>query len=91
MDEASYPEYGRALLPHFMNERVLFVISSDFCHWGSRFRYQHKYENFTEGEIYKSIKQLDEEGMKLIESHSLADFQAYLKETKNTICGRNPI
>jgi AmmeMemoRadiSam system protein B len=29
--------------------------------------------------------------MQLIETQSLASFQKYLDETKNTICGRNPI
>ena len=29
--------------------------------------------------------------MDLIEQQTLADFQKYLKDTKNTICGANPI
>jgi predicted class III extradiol MEMO1 family dioxygenase len=29
--------------------------------------------------------------MDLIEAHDLEGFQKYLKETRNTICGRNPI
>lgn len=29
--------------------------------------------------------------MDLIEAQSVAEFQKYLKETKNTICGANPI
>lgn len=29
--------------------------------------------------------------MDLIEKHALGDFQKYLKETGNTICGANPI
>lgn len=66
-------------------------MSSDFCHWGENFDFQFKYPNFTEGEIYKSIEQLDKTGMQLIENQSLADFQKYLSETKNTICGANPI
>lgn len=38
-----------------------------------------------------SIEKMDREGMSLIEAHNLDGFLAYLKETKNTICGRNPI
>lgn len=34
---------------------------------------------------------MDREGMAIIESQDLAAFQKYLSETKNTICGRNPI
>lgn len=29
--------------------------------------------------------------MNLIENQNVAPFEAYLKETKNTICGREPI
>jgi len=50
------------------------VISSDFCHWGDRFRFTHKYDNFTEGEIYKSIEQLDKTGMAHIEAQDLESF-----------------
>jgi predicted class III extradiol MEMO1 family dioxygenase len=35
----------------------LFVISSDFCHWGSRFRYN--YYDKSAGPIWKSIENLD--------------------------------
>lgn len=28
----------RILAPYLENEENLFVISSDFCHWGSRYR-----------------------------------------------------
>ena len=31
--------YGKVLSPYLDDRRNLFVISSDFCHWGARFRY----------------------------------------------------
>ncbi len=31
--------FGEILSPHFQQPSSLFVISSDFCHWGSRFSY----------------------------------------------------
>ncbi len=34
---------------------------------------------------------MDRDGMELIENHSLQGFLDYIKDTKNTICGRNPI
>ena len=86
-----YSKYAQVLVPYFTDDRTLFVISSDFCHWGERFKFTHKYENFDEVEIYKSIEQLDKFGIQQIEMQSLAGFQQYLKDTKNTICGRNPI
>ena len=41
-----YPSLAKHLVTYFMDDRTLFVISSDFCHWGSRFDFQHKYENY---------------------------------------------
>ena len=58
-----YKAYAKSLVNHFKNERTLFVISSDFCHWGKRFKFTHKYENFQDVEIYKSIEKLDHEGI----------------------------
>ena len=57
--ENDYSLYAEILVKYFLDEKTLFVISSDFCHWGSRFQFTHKYENFQEVEIYKSIEQLD--------------------------------
>jgi AmmeMemoRadiSam system protein B len=72
----------------FNNPSVLFVISSDFCHWGSRFRFD-PYEN--DKPIHSFIEELDRKGMSLIEQLDHYQFSKYLKSTGNTICGRNPI
>ncbi|ABN67678.2 predicted protein [Scheffersomyces stipitis CBS 6054] len=39
MDEKLNDEVVSALLPYLENEENHFIISSDFCHWGSRFGY----------------------------------------------------
>ena len=57
--------YAQALLPLFKEDRTLFVVSSDFCHWGANFKYFHQYDD--EPTIHKSIERLDKEGMALIE------------------------
>ena len=31
--------YGQALAPYLDDPRNVFVISSDFCHWGARFNF----------------------------------------------------
>ncbi|TMW56516.1 hypothetical protein Poli38472_006526 [Pythium oligandrum] len=82
-------EYGRILAPYIEDEGNLFVISSDFCHWGSRFRYQP--HDSTYGEIHEYIKYLDREGMTHIERLDTVGFAEYLEKTENTICGRHPI
>ncbi|KAH7915803.1 MEMO1 family [Hygrophoropsis aurantiaca] len=36
-------EYGAILAPYLEREDTIFVISSDFCHWGTRFGYTFYY------------------------------------------------
>ncbi|KAJ1669393.1 hypothetical protein EV182_008784, partial [Spiromyces aspiralis] len=31
--------FGKLLAPYLQDPESIFIISSDFCHWGSRFRY----------------------------------------------------
>ncbi|GAB0087474.1 MEMO1 [Sergentomyia squamirostris] len=86
---ASEAIYGEILAPYLADPQNLFVISSDFCHWGQRFRYTY-YEKSC-GHIYKSIEKLDKQGMDLIETLDPPAFTAYLRKYSNTICGRHPI
>ncbi|XP_037773674.1 protein MEMO1-like [Penaeus monodon] len=81
--------YGRLLAPYLADPQSLFVISSDFCHWGQRFRYT--YYDRSVGEIWQSIQKLDKQGMNLIETLNPSAFTEYLKKYGNTICGRHPI
>jgi MEMO1 family protein len=80
---------GKILSKYLEDEDNLMVISSDFCHWGTRFSYTY-YEKQC-GAIYKSIEHIDKLGMKLIESLDSESFMNYIKTYKNTICGRHPI
>lgn len=77
------------LVPYLLDRSNLFVISSDFCHWGSRFDYELYDKRY--GPIYKYIQHLDKMGMEAIESKSSSAFEEYLEKYKNTICGRHPI
>ena len=87
--EDKYRGYAEILLPLFMDDKTIFVISTDFCHWGQNFQFMHQFPD--EPVIHKSIERLDRQGMDLIESQCFADFTTYLNETNNTICGRHPI
>eukprot|EP00052_Salpingoeca_macrocollata_P001572 m.26302 g.26302 ORF g.26302 m.26302 type:complete len:291 (-) comp11492_c0_seq1:20-892(-) len=89
LSTADEAKYGKLLRPYLLDPHTLFVVSSDFCHWGQRFRYQ--YHNPEDGEIFRSIEKLDREGMRLIEQVDPPAFAAYLKKFENTICGRHPI
>lgn len=82
-------EFGALLAPLIRDERTLTVVSSDFCHFGQRFRYCPKPEPGLP--LHRSIEALDRRGMALIESRDHGAFSSYLAETRNTICGRHPI
>lgn len=49
--------YGRIFARYLAEPQNLFVISSDFCHWGQRFRYTYYEQSW--GDIYQSITTLD--------------------------------
>ncbi|GAA5913411.1 hypothetical protein JCM5296_000905 [Sporobolomyces johnsonii] len=123
---ASEQSFGSLLAPYLADPSTFFVISSDFCHWGQRFRYTHFHppastslnsgqalssSNFAEatqavdGHVWRGIEALDRLGMNAIAfalsppppaavkppSKAHQEFAAYLRATKNTICGRHPI
>ncbi|KAH6615418.1 MEMO1 family [Chaetomium sp. MPI-SDFR-AT-0129] len=41
-------DWGRLLAPYLKDPETVWIVSSDFCHWGSRFSYRPRYYN---GEI----------------------------------------
>ncbi|KAL0580406.1 hypothetical protein V5O48_001651 [Marasmius crinis-equi] len=43
ISKSSEAAYGTILAPYLAKEDTLFVISSDFCHWGTRFSYTFYY------------------------------------------------
>ncbi|KAJ3672356.1 hypothetical protein LUZ60_007077 [Juncus effusus] len=81
--------YGSLLAKYIDDPQNFFSVSSDFCHWGSRFSYTY-YEK-KHGPIYKSIEALDRMGMEIIETGDPDAFKTYLHQYENTICGRHPI
>ena len=71
--------YGKLLAPYLKDKRNFFVVSSDFCHWGSRFRYTYYRPSsssaptqlssrsprsaYESTPIHQSIRELDEAGI----------------------------
>lgn len=84
-------DYGSLLAPIIGRSNVLCVVSTDFCHWGSRFQYQPTANPTTSMEIHEYIRDMDHNGMKHIELEQPGAFAEYLKQTRNTICGRHAI
>jgi len=90
--------YGQLLAPLLQDKGTIFVVSSDFCHWGVQFGYTRKgsptlaktYVNGPHPENAQ-IEGLDREGMAYIEKQDAGAFRQYLQRDGNTICGRHPI
>eukprot|EP01064_Diplonema_japonicum_P015898 TRINITY_DN2390_c0_g2_i4.p1 TRINITY_DN2390_c0_g2~~TRINITY_DN2390_c0_g2_i4.p1 ORF type:complete len:300 (+),score=60.88 TRINITY_DN2390_c0_g2_i4:49-948(+) len=91
LDEEGAASYGRLLAPYFDDPGTRFVISSDFCHWGSRFRYTYHYEKSTYPLIGDAVIAMDHAGMELMEKQDRNGLAKYFEKTENTICGRSPI
>lgn len=71
-------EIGKTLAEYFKDEQTLFIISSDFCHWGSNFDYMPVSEDKKEP-ISEFIERMDKAGMDLIEEQDAKKFNDYLK------------
>lgn len=99
-------EFGTLLAPYFKDSENAFVVSSDFCHWGSRFSYTayvHEADRLgelrqlsrrdasTPTPIHEGIKILDQLAIDAVASGKHDDFVNNLRVTKNTVCGRHPI
>ncbi|XP_064402719.1 protein MEMO1-like [Halichondria panicea] len=82
-------EYGKLFSKYLLDPENLFIVSSDFCHWGKRFNYTRY--NKADGPIHASIEAMDHVGMDKISALDSVGFTSYLEETRNTICGRHPI
>ena len=56
-----FPKIGKTKIfsKYLKDPENLFVISSDFCHWGKRFRYT--YYDKSKGSIHESIEDLDKQ------------------------------
>ena len=82
-------EIGKALYELYSDAKTLFVISSDFCHWGKNFGFTYHNKKFKN--IWESIQDLDKQALDIISEINSEKLDEYFKRTENTICGRNPI
>ena len=99
--------FGKLLAPYLKNPENVFVISSDFAHWGTRFSYTNYVSdlssmdsirslrssdrNINNPKIHESIEAIDKHTMDAIGTGEHKVFLASLKQTGNTVCGRHPI
>lgn len=106
-DESFEKKIAKSLKPYFEDKSNAFIVSTDFCHWGSRFSYTSYTPtgSLTDIEeidsnkrilksnlpIYKSIEYLDKTAMEIISTGSYRKFKDYIYLTENTICGAKPL
>lgn len=98
--------FGAVLAEWLRDPQNVFVVSSDFCHWGSRFSYTRYVPGperldelrtlgrrgaETETPIHEGIRVLDQLAMDAVASGSHEAFVDNLATTGNTVCGRHPI
>ena len=67
--------------------RTLFVFSSDFSHYGPRFDFQPF--GALSPAVEQKIRTMNEKAAELLARVDGRGFRDYLRETGNTICGRN--
>lgn len=107
ISDSKETSYGKLLSEILSRPDVFSIISTDFCHWGQRFSYQPTpaaatlsctifnekvtQREKTVTELFKFIQNLDGRGMECISLKQPGAFAKYLKQTRNTICGRHAI
>jgi len=84
---ASARTVAKALRP-FYQEDILWIISSDFTHYGDSFLYT-PFQG--DNDFRKRISELDFQAINLIKEKNLEKFEDFLYKTKATICGRDAI
>ena len=69
--ELTYEEevkYGEILSPYLQDPETLFIVSTDFCHWGANYNF-YPHDTSISEDINKYVEYLDKQGMDLIEQH----------------------
>ncbi len=90
--ELSLAEFpiAAAALHRLMDATTLFVVSSDFVHYGWRFGYLPFRASEAE-QVRRDLRALDMGAITRVCAGDADGFQAYLAETGATICGAAPI
>jgi AmmeMemoRadiSam system protein B len=69
-----------------LNRKVIFIVSSDFTHYGKNYRYVP-----FSSDVPKRLYELDAGAIKFIKELDADGFASYVDQTMATICGRQPI
>jgi len=89
LDNGDAERSASTIISALAGSRPLFIISSDFTHYGPDFGYM-PFSNVG-GETALKLKELDNGAINFILKKDIAGFSDYIEKTGITICGRNPI
>ncbi len=89
LQSADYAEVA-ALLARLADDRTVFVVSSDFTHYGWRFGYEPFPAEGAE-QVRERLRALDMGAIAPVLEGDASEFQRYLAETGDTVCGHVPI
>lgn len=84
--DIAYDKLGEDLFKYFLKKNIVFIISSDFTHYGPNYRYVP----FTT-DIPDRLNNLDLGAIDLIKKIDFKGFADYVNKTNITICGYMPI
>ncbi len=90
LDDGGAARAAAAITAAVAGEKTLFIVSSDFTHYGPNFGYLPFKHDSAQGSRVR-LKNLDDGAVERIMKRDLAGFSAYLERTGATICGKNPI
>ena len=86
LDLAQVREVATALVQDLWQNNTLWVVSTDFTHFGSSFRYTPFHD-----EVPRRLEELDQGAIDCIRRQDCQAFWDYVERTQTTICGRVPI
>jgi len=79
-----------AQVAKILDEDSLLIISTDFTHYGPRFRYT-PFKDTPRAELREKIRELDMRAVRCVEDLDPDAFRTYVAQNKPTICGRNAV
>jgi len=69
-----------------LDRSVVFVVSSDFTHYGKNYQYLPFFKD-----VKESLEELDTRAFDIIKTADYTGFEEFIDETEDTICGFYPI
>ncbi|KAH0787233.1 protein MEMO1 [Histomonas meleagridis] len=85
LNESREEKVNSILQPIIKSDRTLFIISSDFIHWGEIFKFT-LYAN-TRISITYQLQLFDMEAMNLISNFDYSMFKTFIEKINGSICG----